>query len=156
MLGCHTPWDQGDPPAPGPGRHPPRTRQTPPRTRQTPLPGTRQTPPQDQADPPGTRQTPQDQADPPGPGKPPWDQADTPPPPTPPGSKLQHTVYEWPVRILLECIHVTSVLMCVTRGVVSTGPLARCHLIWPLGHLLLNSTGPEWPPKFKAYLLKKL
>ena len=36
--------------------------------------------------PPGTRQTP------PGPGRP------------PPGSRLQHTVYKRPVRILLECI----------------------------------------------------
>ena len=79
--------------------------------------------------PPGTRQTSPDQADPPGPGRhplgpgrPPWDQADTPlgpgrhppgtrqtPPPgpgrpPPPGSRLQHTVYERPVRILLECI----------------------------------------------------
>ena len=37
-----------------------------------------------------------------------------------------------------------------TRGVVSTGPLARGHLIWPPGHLLLDSTGPDWPPTFKA------
>ena len=35
------------------------------------------------------------------------------------------------------------------RDVVSTGPLARGHLIWPPGHLLLDSTGPDWPPKFK-------
>ena len=41
------------------------------------------------------------------------------------------------------------------RGVVSTGPLARGHLIWPPGHLLLDSTGPDWPPKFEPYLLKK-
>ena len=51
---------------------------------------------------------------PPGPGRPPQDQADPPgtrhlPPPLgpcrpPPGSRLQHTVYERPVRILLECI----------------------------------------------------
>ena len=56
-------------------------------------------------------------ARPPQPGTPhPLDQADPPrpgrhPPPTPPdqahpppGSRLQHTVYERPVRILLECI----------------------------------------------------
>ena len=43
----------------------------------------------------------------------------------------------------------------MSRGVVSTGPLARGHLIWPPGHLLLDSTGPDWPPKFKAYSLKK-
>ena len=56
--------------------------------------------------------------DPPGPGRPPPDQADTPwtrqtpqtrqtPGPSrhpPPGSRLQHTVYERPVLILLECI----------------------------------------------------
>ena len=76
---------------------PPRTRQTPPRTRQTPP---------DQADPPGPgrhpplpgqgRPLPQDKADtPPGPGK---------PPSLPPASRLQHTVNERPVRILLECI----------------------------------------------------
>ena len=85
---------------------PPRTRQTPPRTRQTPPrvdtpPRTRQTPPradttpptplpQEQTPPPQTRQTPLDQAD------------------TPPQSRLQHTVYEQPVCILLECILVKS------------------------------------------------
>ena len=57
---------------------PPRIRQTPPPTRQTPR--ISQTPPR-------TRQTPPpDQADPPQ------------------GSRLQHTVYERPVRIILECI----------------------------------------------------
>ena len=65
----------------------------PPRTRQTP-PGTRQTPPGPGRHPPGTRQTP--------------------PPAT---SRLQHTVYERPVRILLECIlvlvhHLGLVLSC--------------------------------------------
>ena len=69
---------------------PPWTRQTPPgpgrppQTRQTPW--TRQTPPQTRQTPPQTRQT------------------------TPsPGSRLQHTVYERPVRILLECILVSVV-----------------------------------------------
>ena len=60
-------------------------------------------PPPDQADtPPGTRQTP------------PWDLADTPPrdqADTPPGSRLQHTVYERPVRILLECILVIIIFI---------------------------------------------
>ena len=41
-------------------------------------------------------------------------------------------------------------LSVISRGVVSTGPLAHGHLIWPLGHLLLDSTGPDWPPMFKA------
>ena len=54
-----------------------------------PDPLTRQTPPLHP-----TRQTP------PGPGRTPWTRQ-TPPPP---GSRLQHMVYEWPVRILLECI----------------------------------------------------
>ena len=80
-----TPPRSGIPPGtrqtpPGPGRHPPGPGRHPPGTRQTP-PGTRQTPP-------------------PGPGRhPPRDQADP-----PPGSRLQHTVYERAVRILLECI----------------------------------------------------
>ena len=57
--------------------------------------------------PPGTRQTPLDQADPPGPGR------------HPPGSRLQQTVYERLVRILLECILVVNVLFRCTWG----GPL---------------------------------
>ena len=64
---------------------PPRTR--PSRSGTTPL---RTTPPQ-------SRQTP------PRDHTPPWDQ-------TPPGSRLQHTVYERPVRILLECILVNNVV----------------------------------------------
>ena len=76
------PPDQADPP--GPGR-PPRIRQTPPSP--------------DQADPPWIRQTP------PGSGRPPRTRQTTPRTrQTPPGSRLQHTVYERPVRILLECI----------------------------------------------------
>ena len=61
-------------------RHPPE--QTSPRTRP---PG---------ADTPGSRHPPEQT--PPGP--------DTPPDQIPPGSRLQHMVYERPVRILLECI----------------------------------------------------
>ena len=100
------PWTRQTPPPLGPGR-PPWDKADPPQTRQTPR--TRQTPP-DQADPPGpgrhplqTRQTPpQDQADPP-------DQADTSQTrqTAPPRSRLQHTVNERPVRILLECILVS-------------------------------------------------
>ena len=81
-------WDARPPP--NPGRHPPdqadtpRTRQTSPQTRQTHLP-------------PDQAHTPPDQADtPPGQGRP------------PPGSRLQHTVYKWPVRMLLECILVSQ------------------------------------------------
>ena len=67
------------------------------------------TPPQDQTPPPRTRQTP-----PPYVAEKPWKQTPayglrTPPPSNcPPGSRLQHTVYERPVRILLECILVMN------------------------------------------------
>ena len=64
------------------GIHPPGSR--PPWTRQTPLL------------PPGADTNPPEQT-PPRPGRP------------PPGSRLKHTVYEWPVHILLECILVTGV-----------------------------------------------
>ena len=81
---------------PPPGiRHHPRARQTPPRSDTTPR--ARQTPPWARQTPP-----PPDQADPPpGSDTHPPDQAD---PPPPQGSRLQHAVYERPVRILLECI----------------------------------------------------
>ena len=114
-----TPPDQADPPwqgepPPRPGRHP-----TPlPAGRILPPPGPRRTPPgpgrpPGRENPPGTRQTPWDRGDPPPP-----DQADNPLPgrenphptsPPPPGRRLQHTVNERPVRILLECILVKSV-----------------------------------------------
>ena len=71
-------------------------------------------PPRDQTPP---RADTSPRADPPGPDPPGADPpgADTPPSgpdtplrtrhlPPPPGSRLQHTVYERPVRILLECI----------------------------------------------------
>ena len=95
------------------GRTPPRPGR-PPWTRQTPL---------DQADPPRTRQThplppwdqadPLDQADPPGPGR----------PPPPPGSRLQNTVYEQPVRILLECILVDKYLFSLVLKINLTNTL---------------------------------
>ena len=95
---------------------PPRTRQTPPWDQaDTPLPPDQTDTPQDQVDLSGTRQTPWDQADPPwtkqtppGPGRPPRDQADIPPS----GRRLQHTVYERPARILLECILVIVSELC--------------------------------------------
>ena len=74
-------WDTTPPP---PGADP--WEQTPPRTDHPPRPDT---PPEQNPHPPG--------ADPP----------DQTPPRSrhpPPGSRLQHTVYERPVRILLECI----------------------------------------------------
>ena len=82
-----SPWEQTPP-----------QEQTPPRTR----------PPQEQTP---LDQTPPGSRHPPGPDTTPPDQ--TPPhpdqtPPPPPGSRLQHTVYERPVLILLECILVCS------------------------------------------------
>ena len=73
---------------PGPGRPPPGPDRHPPDEADTPLD---QTPPWDQADPPDQADTPPAQAD------------------TPTGSRLQHTVYERPVRILLECILVNFI-----------------------------------------------
>ena len=66
-----------------------------------PSPPIRQTPPQDQADPRRTRQTPlpRNQADPPQTRQ------------TPPGSRLQHTIYVRPVRILLESILVSFIFL---------------------------------------------
>ena len=79
------PWTRENPP--GPGRPPP-TRENPPGTKGEPPPQTRENP--------RTRQTPlQTREHPPRPGRPPTH---------PPGSRLQNTVYERPVRILLECI----------------------------------------------------
>ena len=85
--------------------------------------GSPENPPPGQADtPPSQGEPPRDQADPPGPGRTPPDWGEPPqarenpplpdqgePPlgqgePPPPRRKLQHTVNEWPVRILLECI----------------------------------------------------
>ena len=52
--------------------------------------------------------------------------ADTPPEQTtpgadsPPGSKLRHTLNEWPVRILLECILVTNIYTLIKVSVQLT------------------------------------
>ena len=79
------------------GRKPPQTRQTPPGPgRENPPDLAGRTPP-NPPPPPRTRQSP------PGPGR------ENPPSPGPgrpplPGRRLQHTVNERPVRILLECI----------------------------------------------------
>ena len=116
MLGYQPPRTTQNPP-PGttpPGPHPPGT--TPPRTRHPPVPDP--PPPRTRPPPPGTtppypwdHTTPWNQTPtPPGPHHPPRTRAPSPgpdPPPrdqVPPGSGLQHTFYERPVRILLECI----------------------------------------------------
>ena len=71
--------------------------------------------------------TPPDQADPPGPGRP------SPGPGRPPrtrqtplGSKLQHTVYERSVRILLECILVDKRKRSLSVS-CSVADLHRCQ-----------------------------
>ena len=93
------------------------------------------------AGPPGRENTP----DPPGPGRPPWegepprtrqtprqgepprDQADT-----PPGRKLQHTVNERPVRILLECILVSVclVLSCSCHNIQLCQIFLGFSVVW--------------------------
>ena len=90
-----TPPDQGEPPPDG--EPPPRDGGTPPRWRP---PGWR-TPP-GMENPPGWR-TPPD-GEPPRDGEP------------PPGSRHQHTVYERPVRILLECILVNICFLSTVGG----------------------------------------
>ena len=100
-------------------RHPPGTRppeQTPPRTRPHPLPWTRS---------PWTRHPPGPA--PPGPD-PPWTRP-------PLASRIQHTVYEQLVRILLECILVKG---CNYPHVVLCRDLA--HLLFPVeSHVLPNT-----------------
>ena len=58
--------------------------------------------------PPGPGRPPPRPDRPPGTGQTPWTRQN-PPIRYPPGSRLQHTVYEWLVRILLECILVLQV-----------------------------------------------
>ena len=85
----------------------PPSRKNPPGRENPPRPG--RTPP-DQGEPPRTRENPPDQGEPlPGPGRPPLGPGRTPPP----GRRLQHTVYERPVRILLECILVSRYVFLV-------------------------------------------
>ena len=67
-------------------------------------------------DPPGRPDTPRG-ADPPEQTPPAWRNPLVPDPPgsrPPPGSRLRHTVYDRPVRILLECILVNNVRSIVT------------------------------------------
>ena len=94
-------------------------------------------------DPPGTR-PPQEQTTPREQTPP---RADTPPEQTPPlpGSRLQHTVNERPVRILLECILV-SVLLLLTKSyfyvfslfaLTHVGSFKRWHSIYFYRHELI-------------------
>ena len=99
-----TPLEPGRPP---PAGRTPRTRQTPPLAGRTPRQGEPPgpgRPPQQGELPPGPGRHPPSTENPPRPGRPtPQDQADT-----LPGRRLQHTVNERPVSILLECILVFS------------------------------------------------
>ena len=89
MLGYHTP--------PGADNPPPQSRHPPSRHHPKQTPTLEQTPPE---------QTPQG-ADTPPEQTPPWSRH-------PPGSRLQHTVNERSVRILLECILVVHRSTCYT------------------------------------------
>ena len=125
----------GYPPEQTPRSRPPRpgTPQNRPPLDQAPRPG---------ADPPQSRHTPPG-ADPPGPG-------------TPLGSKLQHTVNERPVCILLECILVSSIFTTRKRSLwqgnmftgvfLSTGgvpaPGGLFWGVWSGGCLLPVGSGP--------------
>ena len=107
VLQAERPPRLGDHPPPGTRQTPPPGWENPPLWLGDHPPGPGRPPrlgepPQDQADPPGWETTP------PGPGGPPPPAGRPPPPgpgrPPPPGSRLQNTVHERPVRILLECI----------------------------------------------------
>ena len=78
------PWTRENPPSredpPGTRENTPQQGEPPPRPGRRPPPGPGRTPPPGQADPPRDKQNP------------------------PPRRRLQHTVNERPVRILLECI----------------------------------------------------
>ena len=111
------------------GIPPPWEQTPPPRTRCPPRPCT----PPLGADTPGPYSPPRSRHPPPDQAPSPWNRpprADTPtptpprpaPPPPPPGSRLQHTVYERPVRILLECILVYILFIyidqCINLGAI--------------------------------------
>ena len=96
---AHTPGSKPPGSRYPPGADTPRTRHTPPQSRHSP----------DQAPPPPELVHPREQTPPPRPG-------------TPPESRLQHTVNERPVCILLECILVKA---CCGGRVGDTIPTGR-------------------------------
>ena len=51
---------------------------------------------------------------------------------TPPGSRLQHTVNEWPVSILLECILVMTYFYRVGERMTMVSPPPRTPIVDPL------------------------
>ena len=100
-----TPPGPGRPPW-GPGRHPPQTRENPPG------PGRRPPPPLPRPGRPDPH---------PGPGRHPPGTKENPPP----GRRLQHTVNERPVRILLECILVFLSICTIENPTTPTGRLTK-------------------------------
>ena len=129
MLGYPaTPWEQTPPGSRPPGADPP-SRADPPK----------QTPPQEQTPPFPWEQTP-----PLG--------ADTTPQTRhlPPGSRLQHTVYERPVRILLECILVLYLSSKSKKQLV-----VNIHYSCTLLHYSLDSIQVVlWDQPFKDLMVK--
>ena len=98
----------------GVSEEPPGTRETSSRPRRTPP---------DQTDPPWTKETPPDQADPPRTKENPPGRENPPAGRTPPGRRLQHTVNERPVHILLECILVMTYFYRTGGGQGPPAPL---------------------------------
>ena len=103
----------------------------------------------------GPGRTPLDQGEPPPPGpwrsprdhgEPPWTRENppgpwrTPPPsqgePPPPGSRLQNTVYERPVHILLECILVVNDVSSIITTLTCFAISQEAYLL----HLAINFT----------------
>ena len=88
-------------------------------------PGSRHPPPGSRHPPPSRH--PPEQTTTPQTRHPPWEQT-TPWTRHPLGSRLQHTVYEWPVRILLECILVRPIVSQLSALKVAEFPkLALLH-----------------------------
>ena len=83
-------------------------------------PGWMENPPRLDGEPPRLEgEPPRLDGEPPPPGwkeTPPWLEGEPPPPPPPRGSRLRHTVYDRPVRILLECILVYLVFEKISVG----------------------------------------
>ena len=62
--------------------------------------------------------------------------------------QLPFTIGEYSKLVNKDISYVDPETNC--RDIISTGPLACGRLIWPPDHLLLDSTGPNWPPTFKT------
>ena len=59
------------------------------------------------------------------------------------------THYKWSALLKTQnFIAPTLNNIYMSRHVVSTAPLAGSHWIWPLIHLVLHASGPDWPLEF--------